>query len=54
MDYIMKFISDYWLVIVIVVSLFGWGGYSGSGSVCFLFEDWNRNGMGRTPDGQTG
>ena len=28
MDYIMKFVSDYWLIIFIVLSLFGWGSYS--------------------------
>lgn len=28
MDDIMKFVSDYWLIIFIILSLFGWGGYS--------------------------
>lgn len=28
MDDIMKFMSDYWLIIFIVLSFFGWGGYS--------------------------
>jgi len=28
MDEITKFVADYWLIIVIVLSFFGWGGYS--------------------------
>ena len=28
MDDVIRFISDYWLIIFIVLSFFGWGGYS--------------------------